>query len=166
MGTLCLLPTVGHGSRGLLGRRLGVGVVPHDDARSRAYRWGEDGLFGWCDKDQILCLSIAVWNGKDGILKERLFGLTNTEGNHGEDAKELWWHVDALPSHSWNRMMYAYPQRAYPYADLVRTNSLRTKLDPEYELLDTGILDDDRFLRSGSPTPSASTMRRPCASRW
>ncbi|MEI7877761.1 MAG: glucosidase [Planctomycetota bacterium] len=118
---------------------------PHDDARSRAYRWGEDGLFGWCDKDQILCLSIAVWNGKDGILKERLFGLTNTEGNHGEDAKELWWHVDALPSHSWNRMMYAYPQRAYPYADLVRTNSLRTKLDPEYELLDTGILDEDRF---------------------
>ncbi len=118
---------------------------PHDHARSRAYRWGEDGIFGWCDKDQHLCLSVALWNGQDSILKERLFGLTNSEGNHGEDAKELWWHVDALPSHAFNRMMYAYPQRAFPYADLVRTNARRAREDGEYELLDTGIFDDDRF---------------------
>ncbi len=118
---------------------------PHEHARSRAYRWGEDGLAGWCDKDQHLCLSLALWNGRDAILKERLFGLTNSEGNHGEDAKELWWHEDALPSHAWNRMLYAYPQRAFPYAALVDGNRARTKLEPELELLDTGILDDDRF---------------------
>ncbi len=118
---------------------------PHDHARSRAYRWGEDGLAGWCDKDQHLCLSLALWNGKDSILKERLFGLTNSEGNHGEDAKELWFHQDALPSHAWNRMMYAYPQRAFPYDALVAENRARTKLEPEFELLDTGALDDDRF---------------------
>jgi hypothetical protein len=114
---------------------------PHDHARSRAYRWGEDGLFGWCDKDQHLCLSLALWNGRDAILKERLFGLTNSEGNHGEDAKELWWHVDALPSHAWNRMLYAYPQQPFPYADLVRGNANRARS----ELVDTGILDGDRF---------------------
>ena len=118
---------------------------PHDHARSRAYRWGEDGLFGWCDKNQNLCLTLALWNGRDPILKERLFGLTNSEGNLGEDAKELWWHVDALPSHAWNRMLYAYPQRAFPYADLVRSNAARGRTEPEYELLDTGILDEDRF---------------------
>ncbi len=119
--------------------------LPHDHARSRAYRWGEDGLFGWCDKDQRLVLSLALWNGRDPILKERFFGLSNGEGNHGEDAKELWWHVDAVPSHAWNRMMYAYPQRAYPYETLVRGNAARTREDAELELLDTGILDDDRF---------------------
>ena len=118
---------------------------PHDHARSRAYRWGEDGLAGWCDKDQHLCLSLALWNGKDSILKERLFGLTNSEGNHGEDAKELWFHQDAVPSHAFNRMMYAYPQRAFPYDALVAENRVRTKLEPEFELLDTGVLDDDRF---------------------
>jgi len=118
---------------------------PHDHARSRAYRWGEDGLFGWCDKDQHLCLSLALWNGRDAILKERLFGLTNSEGNHGEDAKELWWHVDALPSHAWNRMLYAYPQQPFPYADLVRGNANRARSEREYELVDTGILDGDRF---------------------
>ncbi len=118
---------------------------PHDHARSRAYRWGEDGIAGWCDKDQRLCLTLALWNGRDGILKERLFGLTNEEGNHGEDAKELWWHVDALPSHAWNRMLYAYPQRAFPYATLAAANRARTRLEPEFELLDTGIIDDDRF---------------------
>ena len=117
----------------------------HDHARSRAYRWGEDGIAGWCDKDQRLCLSIALWNGRDPILKERFFGLTNSEGNHGEDAKELWWHVDALPSHAWNRMLYAYPQRAYPYASMVAANRARTRLEPEFELLDTGTFDDDRF---------------------
>jgi hypothetical protein len=118
---------------------------PHDHARSRAYRWGEDGLFGWCDKDQHLCLSLALWNGRDAILKERLFGLTNSEGNHGEDAKELWWHVDALPSHAWNRMLYAYPQQPFPYGDLVRGNANRARSEREYELVDTGILDGDRF---------------------
>ncbi|MFN9077282.1 MAG: glucosidase, partial [bacterium] len=118
---------------------------PHDHARSRAYRWSEDGLAGWCDKDQRLCLAVALWNGRDPILKERLFGLTNDEGNHGEDAKELWWHVDALPSHAWNRMLYAYPQRAYPYDTLVAANRARTRLEGEFELLDTGIFDDDRF---------------------
>jgi hypothetical protein len=117
----------------------------HDHARSRAYRWGEDGLAGWCDKDQHLCFTLALWNGQDPILKERLFGLTNAEGNHGEDAKELWWHVDALPTHAYNRMMYAYPQRAFPYDELVRENRARTKLDPEFELLDTGAFDESRF---------------------
>ena len=118
---------------------------PHDHARSRAYRWGEDGIGGWCDKDQRLCLSIALWNGRDPILKERFFGVTNEEGNHGEDAKELWWHVDAVPSHAWNRMLYAYPQRAYPYSTLAAASRARTRLEPELELLDTGIFDDDRF---------------------
>ncbi len=118
---------------------------PHDHARSRAYRWGEDGIFGWCDKDQHLCLALAVWNGRDAILKERFFGLTNSEGNHGEDAKELWWHVDALPSHAWNRMLYLYPQRAFPYADLVRGNAALGRDAREYELTDTGVLDENRF---------------------
>ena len=118
---------------------------PHDHARSRAYRWGEDGLAGWCDKDQRLCLTVALWNGRDAILKERLYGLTNSQGNHGEDAKELWFHEDALPSHAWNRMMYAYPQRAFPYEALRDENARRTRLEPEFELLDTGVLDDDRF---------------------
>jgi hypothetical protein len=119
--------------------------LPHDHARSRAYRWGEDGLFGWCDKDQHLCLSLALWNGCDAILKERFFGLTNSEGNHGEDAKDLWWHVDALPSHAWNRMLYAYPQDPFPYEDLVRVNGTRSRGEREYELPDTGILDGGRF---------------------
>jgi hypothetical protein len=118
---------------------------PHDHARSRAYRWGEDALAGWCDKDQHLCLGLAIWNGRDAILKERLFGLTNSEGNHGEDAKELWWHVDAVPSHAWNRMLYAYPQRAFPYATIVEENRRRSKAEREFELLDTGVFDDDRF---------------------
>ncbi|MCE2883136.1 MAG: glucosidase [Planctomycetaceae bacterium] len=118
---------------------------PHDHARSRAYRWGEDGIAGWCDKNQRLCLTLALWNGRDPILKERFFGLTNSEGNHGEDAKEIWWHEDALPSHAWNRMGYAYPQREFPYATLVEENRRRTRLDGEFELLDTGVLDDDRF---------------------
>src|SRR5689334_19947354 len=92
---------------------------PHDHARSRAYRWGEDGLGGWSDDDQVLCLSLALWNERDAILKERLFGLTNAEGNHGEDVKELWWYTDALPSHAWAQMLYKYPQAAFPYAQLV-----------------------------------------------
>jgi hypothetical protein len=119
--------------------------LPHDHARSRAYRWGEDGLAGFSDVEQRLCLSLALWNENDPILKERIFGLTGNEGNHGEDAKEYWWYLDALPSHAWNRWRYHYPQRAFPYGDLVAENGRRGKTDPEYELLDTGAFDDDRY---------------------
>ena len=119
--------------------------LPHDHARSRAYRWGEDGLAGFSDIEQRLCLALALWNGRDPILKERIFGLTGNQGNHGEDAKEYWWYLDALPSHAWNRWRYHYPQRAFPYDDLVAENARRGKLDPEYELLDTGAFDEDRY---------------------
>ena len=119
--------------------------LPHDHARSRAYRWGEDGLAGFCDVEQRLCLGLALWNGRDPILKERIFGLTGNQGNHGEDAKEYWWYLDATPTHSWNRWRYHYPQGEFPYARLVQENAARGKLDPEFELLDTGIFDDDRF---------------------
>ena len=119
--------------------------LPHDHARSRAYRWGEDGLAGFCDVEQRLCLGLALWNGRDPILKERIFGLTGNQGNHGEDAKEYWWYLDATPSHSWNRWRYHYPQSEFPYARLVDENAARAKLDPEFELLDTGIFDDDRY---------------------
>ena len=118
---------------------------PHDEARSRAYRWGEDGIAGFCDQKQLLCLSLALWNGQDPILKERYFGLTNEQGNHGEDVKENYWFLDAVPSGSWQRMLYKYPQRAYPYDELVRVNAARSKLEREFELLDTGIFDDDRY---------------------
>jgi len=118
---------------------------PHDHARSRAYRWGEDGLAGFCDREQLLCLSVALWNGRDPILKERLFGLTNSQGNHGEDVKELYWFLDALPSGALARMLYKYPQRRFPYDELVRVNASRSKLEREFELLDTGVLDDDYY---------------------
>ncbi len=118
---------------------------PHDHARSRAYRWGEDGLAGFCDIEQRLCLGLALWNGQDPILKERIFGLTGAQANHGEDAKEYWWYLDAVPSHAWNRWRYHYPQRAYPYQQLLDENGRRGKLDREYELLDTGVFDDDRY---------------------
>jgi hypothetical protein len=119
--------------------------LSHDHARSRAYRWGEDGLAGFCDIEQRLCLALALWNGRDPILKERAFGLTGAEGNHGEDVKEYWWFLDALPSHAWNRWRYHYPQRAFPYQQLVDENRRRGKFDFEYELLDTGVFDDDRY---------------------
>jgi hypothetical protein len=119
--------------------------LPHDHARSRAYRWGEDGLAGFCDIEQRLCLALALWNGRDPILKERAFGLTGAEGNHGEDAKEYWWFLDAVPSHAWNTWRYHYPQRAFPYQGLLEENCRRGRSDPEYELLDTGIFDDDRY---------------------
>ena len=118
---------------------------PHDHARSRAYRWGEDGLAGWCDIEQRLCLALALWNGQDPTLKERAFGLNGHEGNHGEDVKEYWWYRDAVPSHAWNTWRYHYPQRAFPYDELLEENRRRGRLDPEYELLDTGIFDDDRY---------------------
>src|SRR3954447_5245756 len=119
--------------------------LPHDHARSRAYRWGEDGLAGFSDIEQRLCIALALWNGRDPILKERIFGLTGNEGNHGEDAKEHWWYLDAVPSHAWNRWRYHYPQRAFPYGDLLAENGRRGKSDPEYELLDTDAFDDDRY---------------------
>src|SRR5215831_3073215 len=117
----------------------------HEQARSRAYRWGEDGLGGICDDHQVLCFALALWNGRDPILKERLFGLTNSEGNHGEDVKECYWYLDALPTHSYMKMLYKYPQREYPYDQLVSVNRTRGKQEPEYELIDTGIFDDNRY---------------------
>src|SRR5215471_20473305 len=119
--------------------------LPHDHARSRAYRWGEDGLAGFSDIEQRLCLALALWNGRDPILKERLYGLNGHEGNHGEDAKEYWWYLDATPTHSWNRWRYHYPQREFPYDELVAINRSRGRHEPEYELLDTGVFDQDRF---------------------
>ncbi len=119
--------------------------LPHDHARSRAYRWGEDGLAGFCDVEQRLCLGLALWNGRDPILKERAFGLTGAQGNHGEDVKEYWWYLDAIPSHAWNRWRYHYPQGPFPYQDLIDTNAARNRRQPEYELLDTGAFDDDRY---------------------
>ncbi len=118
---------------------------PHDQARSRAYRWGEDGLGGFCDDKQRLCFALALWNERDPILKERLFGLTNSEGNHGEDVKEYYFYVDSTPTHSYMKYLYKYPQREFPYRDLLETNRRRTREELEYELLDTGIFDDDRY---------------------
>jgi hypothetical protein len=117
----------------------------HDQARSRAYRWGEDGIAGVSDDKQRLCFALALWNGRDPILKERMFGLTNTEGNHGEDVKEYYFHLDSTPTHSYMKYLYKYPQRAYPYEDLVTVNRARGRHDPEYELLDTGVFDESRY---------------------
>jgi len=121
---------------------------PHDHARSRAYRWGEDGLAGISDDRQLLCFALALWNGRDPILKERLFGLTNSQGNHGEDVKEYYFYQDSAPTHSYMRYLYKYPQAAYPYDELVAENGRRKATDPgalEYELMDTGVFDDDRY---------------------
>ncbi|MBA5867499.1 MAG: glucosidase [Nitrospira sp. CR1.3] len=117
----------------------------HDQARSRAYRWGEDGLAGLSDDKQRLCFALALWNGKDPILKERLFGLTNSEGNHGEDVKEYYFYLDSTPTHSYMKYLYKYPQAAYPYDELVQTNRERSRQELEYELLDTGVFDGDRY---------------------
>ena len=117
----------------------------HDQARSRAYRWGEDGLAGISDDKQRLCFALALWNGKDPILKERLFGLTNSEGNHGEDVKEYYFYLDSTPTHSYMKYLYKYPQAAFPYADLVETSRRRGRNEFEYELLDTGVFDEDRY---------------------
>jgi hypothetical protein len=119
--------------------------VPHDQARSRAYRWGEDGLAGVSDEQQRLCFGLALWNGVDPILKERIFGLTGNQGNHGEDAKEYWWYSDATPTASWLRWRYAYPQRPFPYQDLVAENQRRGRHEMEYELLDTGVFEGDAY---------------------
>ena len=118
---------------------------PFQQAHSRAYRWGEDGLGGISDFFQNLCFSVALWNGKDPVLKERLYGLGNYEGNHGEDVKELYYYLDNLPSHYYMKMLYKYPQQAFPYDDLINTNRRRTRLETEYELLDTGLFDDNKY---------------------
>jgi hypothetical protein len=118
---------------------------PHEHARSRAYRWGEDGIGGFCDSKQRVCLAVALWNGRDRILKERLFGLSNREGNHGEDVKELYYYLDAVPTYSYARMLYKYPQEAFPYEWLVQENARRDRRQPEFEIIDTGIFDDDRY---------------------
>src|SRR5512146_1719970 len=117
----------------------------HDHARSRAYRWGEDGIAGISDDRQRLCFALALWNGKDPILKERYFGLTNNEGNHGEDVKEYYFYLDSTPTHSYMKWLYKYPQRAYPYGQLVEENARRGRGAPELELLDTGVFDEDRY---------------------
>jgi len=118
---------------------------PHDQARSRAYRWGEDGLLGITDRECRLCFALALWNGKDPFLKERLFGLTGHEGNHGEDVKEEYFYLDSTPTHSYLKALYKYPQAEFPYARLVEENRRRSKNDPEFELLDTGVFDGDRY---------------------
>jgi hypothetical protein len=118
---------------------------PHDHARSKAYRWGEDGIGGICDRHQAICFALALWNGHDAILKERLFGLTGNEGNHGEDVKEYYFYLDSTPTHSYMKFLYKYPQRAYPYAPLVEENRRRGRQALEYELLDTGVFDEDRY---------------------
>jgi hypothetical protein len=119
--------------------------LTHDNARSQAYRWGEDGIAGISDDQQRLCFAIALWNGHDPFLKERLFGLTNPQGNHGEDVKEIYYYLDATPTNSWLKMLYKYPQRAFPYDRLVEENQRRNRLEPEFELLDTDAFDDDRY---------------------
>src|SRR5262249_7075235 len=118
---------------------------PHDHARSRAYRWGEDGLAGVSDNHQRLCFALALWNGHDPILKERLFGLTGPQGNHGEDVKEYYFYLDSTPTHSYMKWLYKYPQRAFPYAELVDENRRRDRRVPEYELIDTGIFDGEGY---------------------
>jgi len=121
------------------------GYFPFEHAHSRAYRWSEDGLGGICDDAGLMCLAFSFWNGRDPILKERIFGLTGPQGNHGEDAKEYWWYLDSTPTHSWMKWRYLYPQAEFPYAALLAENAGRSKADPEFELIDTGILDDDRY---------------------
>src|SRR5215468_7889709 len=118
---------------------------PHDHARSRAYRWGEDGLAGICDNHQRLCFALALWNGRDPILKERLFGLTGNQGNHGEDVKECYFYLDSTPTHSYMKYLYKYPQAAFPYSQLIEENRQRNRHACEYELMDTGIFNENRY---------------------
>jgi hypothetical protein len=136
---------------------------PHDHARSRAYRWGEDGIAGFADDQALICLALALWNGRDPILKERLFGLTNSEGNHGEDVKELYYYLDATPTHSYMRMLYKYPQAPFPYRELVEENRRRGMAEPEFELVDTGVFADGRYfdieIEYGKADPDDILMR-------
>src|SRR6185312_766581 len=119
--------------------------ITHDMARSKAYRWGEEGIGGIYDRGQLLCFAVELWNKKDPIIKERYFGLSNPEGNHGEDVKELYYYLDNTPAHSYQKMLYKYPQNEYPYALLVDENKRRTRNDPEFELIDTGIFNQDEY---------------------
>src|ERR1700759_2970513 len=119
--------------------------LPHDLARSKAYRWGEDGIGGFCDRYQVLCWSLALWNERDPILKERYFGLVPSEGNHGEDVKECYFYLDGLPTHSYQRMLYKYPHAEFPYRRLIEENERRGAHEPEFELIDTGIFDEQRY---------------------
>ena len=119
--------------------------LPHDHARSHAYRWNEDGLAGISDRHQRICFALALWNEQDAVLKERLFGLTGSEGNHGEDVKEYYFYLDSTPTHSYMRWLYKYPQRAFPYTQLVEENRRRGREAPEFELIDTGVFDDGRY---------------------
>eukprot|EP01103_Thecamoeba_quadrilineata_P013296 TRINITY_DN3650_c0_g1_i2.p1 TRINITY_DN3650_c0_g1~~TRINITY_DN3650_c0_g1_i2.p1 ORF type:complete len:255 (+),score=32.34 TRINITY_DN3650_c0_g1_i2:11-775(+) len=118
---------------------------PHDHARSRTYRWNEDGLAGICDRHQRICFSLALWNETDPFLKERLYGLSGSDGNHSEDVKEYYYYLDSTPTHSYMKYLYKYPQKAFPYQDILQTNRARTRKDPEYELIDTGIFDKDEY---------------------
>ena len=118
---------------------------PHNHARSRAYRWNEDGLAGICDRHQYICFAIALWNGRDAILKERLYGLTGNEGNHGEDVKEYYFYLDSTPTHSYMKYLYKYPQAAFPYDQLVEENRRRSRTAPEFELINTGCFDESRY---------------------
>ncbi len=142
---------------------------PHAHARSRAYRWGEDGLLGITDRECRLCFALALWNGRDPILKERLFGLTNAEGNHGEDVKECYFYLDATPTSSYLKALYKYPQAEFPYARLVEENRRRSRKDPEFELLDTGIFDDQRyfdvFVEYAKSSPNDILIRVTAANR-
>ena len=119
--------------------------LPFEESGLRAYRWGEDGLLGFCDRECRLCFSFAFWNGKDERLKERLFGLNGNQGNHGEDCKELYYYLDSTPSHSYSKALYKYPQAAFPYDELRKENERRGKNDSEYEILDTGVFDENRY---------------------
>ena len=118
---------------------------PHDHARSRAYRWNEDGIAGICDRHQYLCFALAFWNGHDPFLKERLFGLNGHEGNHGEDVKEYYFYLDNTPTHSYMKYVYRYPHAAFPYDELLQENRRRSRLEPEFELLDTGVFGENRY---------------------
>jgi hypothetical protein len=145
LGPIPERPAVGHGARGLQRQRRRLELFLPRPGPLACLRWGEDGIAGFSDDQQLLCLALALWNGNDPILKERLFGLTNSEGNHGEDVKEYYFYLDATPTHSYQRFLYKYPQTAYPYDDLVQTNQDRNRHELEYELLDTGVFDDDRY---------------------
>lgn len=145
MGAIFERACLGNGTRRLQSPRNCLGIVPHDHARSRAYRWNEDGIAGISDRHQYICFAIALWNGRDPILKERVFGLTGNEGNHGEDPKEYYFYVDSTPTHSYMKYLYKYPQCEFPYAKLTEENRRRQRGELEYELIDTGIFDENRY---------------------
>ena len=131
--------------------------LPHDQARSKAYRWNEDGIAGICDRHQKICFALALWNGRDPILKERLFGLNGNEGNHGEDVKECYYYLDSTPTHSYMKYLYKYPQQAFPYEQLLTENRRRGRSQPEFELSDTGVFDENRYFDVTVEYAKAST---------